>query len=76
MFIQSKRVQEYFVVTGKIIFLPLISHIMRGRFKCQIFAYDKATCLLICLTVSSRNDLSIAPCFIGGFSFHMQGNND
>ena len=30
-------------------------------------------CLLICLTVSSRKDLSIAPCFIGGCSFHMQG---
>jgi len=30
-------------------------------------------CLLICLAVSSRKGLSIAPCFIGGFSFHMQG---
>ena len=35
------------------------------------FCYYKY--LLICLTVSSRKDLSIAPCFIGGFSFHMQG---
>jgi len=25
------------------------------------------------MTVSSRKDLSIAPCFFGGFSFHMQG---
>jgi len=28
------------------------------------------------LTVSSRKDLSIAPCFFGGFLFHMQGISD
>jgi hypothetical protein len=28
--------------------------------------------MLVCLTVSSKKDLSIAPCFIGGFSFHIQ----
>jgi hypothetical protein len=29
--------------------------------------------LLICLTVSSRKNLSNAPCFFGGFLFHLQG---
>ena len=35
--------------------------------------FEDLRCLLICLTLSSRKDLSIAPCFIGGFSIHMQG---
>ena len=30
---------------------------------------EKFQWLLICLTLSSRKDLSIAPCFIGGFHF-------
>jgi len=38
-----------------------------------LFVFIDCECLLICLTLSSRKDLSIAPCFIGGFSFHMQG---
>jgi hypothetical protein len=33
------------------------------------FIFTKCKFLLICLTVSSRKDLSIAPCFIGGFYF-------
>ena len=44
----------------------------RGR-NGSALLFDNSRCLLICLTVSSRKDLSIAPCFIGGFSFHMQG---
>jgi hypothetical protein len=37
------------------------------------FLFSNYQCLLICLTLSSRKDLSITPCFIEGFSFHMQG---
>ena len=37
---------------------------------------EESTLLLICLTLSSRKDLSITPCFIGVFSFHMQGSYD
>jgi hypothetical protein len=33
------------------------------------FLFQNYQLLLICLTVSSRKDLSIAPCFIGGFHF-------
>jgi len=39
----------------------------------ELTVAEKYQLLLICLTLSSRKDLSIAPCFIGGFSFHMQG---
>jgi len=40
------------------------------------FLFSNYQFLLICLTVSSRKDLSIAPCFIGGFLFHMRGISD
>jgi hypothetical protein len=38
-----------------------------------LFLIQNFQCLLICLTMSSRKDLSITPCFFGDFSFHMQG---
>jgi len=34
-----------------------------------LFLFLNFQCLLICLTVSSRKDYPIAPCFIGGFHF-------
>jgi len=37
-----------------------------------LFLYQNYQYLLICLTVSSRKNYPIAPCFMG-FSFHMQG---
>jgi len=41
-------------------------------FLCFMLGISNLQLLLICLTVSSKKDLSIAPCFIGVFSLHMQ----
>ena len=41
-----------------------------------LYIFKNCECLLICLKVSSRKNLSNAPCFIGGFSFHIQGISD
>ena len=40
------------------------------------FFIENSQYLLICLTVSSRKNYTITPCFSGDFSFHIQGISD